>query len=157
MYIEGVGVHMERFFNKPIEEKRSPSSKNIVLKETNEKFVDVYTYSNGEIKVDMQYYKIKLPSAIPIAYVRETVAKKLTEAKTLLPKGYTFQILDAWRPYNVQFALFDNYRKQIIANNIIEMKEDELIEKVCEFVSFPNKSKQMSYVHSTGGAIDITI
>lgn len=148
---------MPKFIDMPINTNCLPSTNNIILKEFDEKFVDIYTYSNGEIKVDMQYAKAKIPSAIQTAYVRETVAQKLMEAKKMLPKGFTFEIFDAWRPYEVQLGLFDNYRKEIINHATVTMTDEELIKKVCEFVSFPDKSKQVSYVHSTGGAVDITI
>lgn len=148
---------MQRIIDMPIVVKCPPSTNDIVLKEIDEKFVDIYTYSNGEIKVDMQYAKAKIPSAIQIAYVRETVAQKLMKAKKMLPKGFTFEIFDAWRPYEVQLELFNNYYKEIINRTAVAMTEEELIKKVCEFVSFPDKSKRVSYVHSTGGAVDITI
>ena len=41
---------MEKWIDTPIGVKDSPSLDNITLKEVNEKFVDIYTYSNGEIK-----------------------------------------------------------------------------------------------------------
>ena len=148
---------MQDFINTPIDAKILLSTNGILLNEFDERFVDISAYSNGEINVDMQYAKSKLPSAIQTAYVRETVAKKLMDAKRLLPEGFTFMIFDAWRPYEVQYSLFDNYRKQILANTTDVMTEEELTKKVCEFVSFPDKSKRVSYVHSTGGAVDITL
>ncbi|MBR3767767.1 MAG: M15 family metallopeptidase [Clostridia bacterium] len=148
---------MRNFTDIPIISHCLPLTDNVGLKETDENFVDIFTYSNGAIKVNMQYAKVKIPSAIQKAYVRETVAKKLSEAKKLLPEGFTFEIFDAWRPYEVQLSLFNNYREQIVKQSVIDMTEEELTKKVCEFVSFPDKSKRVSYVHSTGGAVDITI
>lgn len=148
---------MQNWIDKPVAPDGLPFTDNITLKETDEKFVDIFAYSRGEIKVDMQYAKQGVSGAIQRAYVRETVAKKLMEAKSLLPEGYTFQVLDAWRPYTVQKALFDNYCETLMNAAKGEMTEEELREKACEFVSFPDKSKRVSYVHSTGGAVDITL
>ncbi len=134
-----------------------PETARVVLKETDEEFVDIFKYSCGEIKVNMQYEKAGLASAISRAYVRKTVADKLLEAKKLLPAGYTFEILDAWRPFDVQMELFNDYKKQVAATCPTDIEEDELIKRVCEFVSYPDKSKKISYVHSSGGAIDLTI
>lgn len=148
---------MEKWIDTPIGVKDSPSLDNITLKEVNEKFVDIYTYSNGEIKVNMQYAKAKIPSAVQTAYLREGVAKKLLEAKELLPKGFTFEILDAWRPYEVQLTLFNDYCNELSKKYSADMTEAEIRKKAREFVSVPEKNKPIGYVHSTGGAVDITI
>ncbi len=148
---------MSDFYNIPIKANRLPQTENVISEEFDEKFVDIYAYSHGAIKVNMQYAKANLPAATQTAYVRETVARKLLEAKRLLPEGFTFEILDAWRPYEVQLGLFNDYRKRIVKESPVDMTEEELTKKVCEFVSFPEKDKKVSYVHSTGGAVDITI
>lgn len=148
---------MQQFINTPIDEKGSPLTGHIQLQEVCEEFVDIVSYSNGEIKVDMQYAKAGIPFATQRAYLRKTVAKKLMEAKKMLPRGYTFLIFDAWRPYQVQRYLFDGYCRDIVSNSSVAMSEEEVVKKACEFVSFPDKSKRVSYVHSTGGAVDLTI
>ena len=148
---------MPKYSNTPIDENRLPLTDKVELNEVCEEFVDVFAYSNGEIKVDMQYAKAGIPFAAQTAYVRKTVAEKLIEAKKLLPQGYTFVIFDAWRPYEVQLKLFENYCLEIQRNATVAMTEQEVTRKACEFVSFPDKSKRLSYVHSTGGAIDVTI
>lgn len=148
---------MQRYTDTLISQKQLPLTENIKLNRTEEKFVDIYEYSNGEIKVDMQYAKAGIPFAIKTAYVRETVAKKLMQAKGLLPQGYSFEIFDAWRPYEVQLGLFNAYRKRIVDNAKEVMTEQEITRRVCEFVSLPDKDKRVSFVHSTGGAVDVTI
>ncbi|MBQ2798274.1 MAG: hypothetical protein IJF09_02705, partial [Ruminiclostridium sp.] len=37
------------------------------------------------------------------------------------------------------------------------LSKEELHKKTLEFVSYPDKSKKFSFVHSSGGAVDITI
>ncbi len=148
---------MQNFIRTPIDWFPLPSAETVVLKEVHEAFVDVYTYSQGAIHVNMQYARANMPFAVQTAYVRKTVAQKLMEAASLLPPGFSFEILDAWRPYEVQRGLFNQYREQVLRNAGKAMTEEELTKRVCEFVSFPDKSKAVSYVHSTGGAVDLTI
>ncbi len=148
---------MSKSLNEPIELLCMPSIDLVQCDEKNEPFVDIYEYSNGKIKVDMQYAKMNISGAIDTAFVRETVAKKLLAAQKLLPRGFTFEILDAWRPYEVQFSLYNSYRDKIINGSGTDLSAEELEKKVCEFVSYPDKNKKISFVHSSGGAIDITI
>lgn len=148
---------MRDFTQIPITQRNLPSLDNLILNETDEAFVDIFRFSKGLIKVNMQYAKTGIPSAISTAYVRESVAKKLLEALKLLPENYTFEILDAWRPYEVQLSLFNSYRDRIISNLPVTATEEEITKRVCEFVSYPDKSKKFSYVHASGGAIDIRI
>ena len=147
------------FFDTPIESLCLPETKNIVLDEKNELFVDVLAYSKGKIKVNMQYKAANLKGSIDTAYVRRTVADMLMKAHEFLPEGYAFEILDAWRPYEVQLSLFNAYKDDLVKGNpdLLKLSEEELIKKVCEFVSYPDKSKRLSFVHSSGGAVDLTI
>lgn len=148
---------MSGFYDTPIQARCLPQTVEALPEEHNERFVDIYAYSEGAIRVNMQYAKNGISSAIPTAYVREEAAKRLMEAKKLLPKGYTFEIFDAWRPYEVQLALFCAYRDSLSRQYPAGITAEELDAKTCEFVSFPDKSKMISYVHSSGGAVDLTI
>ncbi|MEE0946933.1 MAG: M15 family metallopeptidase [Acutalibacteraceae bacterium] len=148
---------MCELYNKPIKCAALPDVSNVTLQINKEKFVDVYSYSGGEIKVNMQYAKNGIPFAINTAYLRETVAEKLLEAKALLPSGYTFEIFDAWRPYEVQLSLYNIYKEEIKKSSTPNISEKELNEKISEFVSLPDKNKQISFVHSSGGAVDLTV
>ena len=150
---------MSKFFDIPIESKILPETKNISLSETNDPFVDIFSYSGGKIKVNMQYKAANLNGSIDTAYVRKMVADMLVKAQSLLPEGYAFEILDTWRPYEVQLSLFNAYKDDLLKSNPdwAKLPEEELIKKVCEFVSYPDKSKRLSFVHSSGGAVDLTI
>lgn len=147
---------MQDFRDIPIKSLPLPITDNVALDQTDDRFVDVAEYSCGEIKVNMQYAKANIPSATKTAYVREGVAKRLMAAKKLLPDGYTFEIFDAWRPFDVQLSLFNGYKKQVLAE-MQTASEAEINKKVSEFVSLPDKTKTVSYVHSSGGAVDITL
>ena len=148
---------MYSFLEDPIDSACLPEMNPSFFEESDECFVDIYAFSDRSIKVCMQYAKDKLDSAIGIAYVRKSVAEKLLAAKKLLPEGYSFEILDAWRPYGVQLSLYNAYLAQIRKNMPPDITDAELQKKVCEFVSYPDKRKKISYVHSSGGAVDLTI
>ena len=81
---------MDDFYNSPIKINQLPQTGKIILNETDENFVDIYAYSNGDIKVDMQYAKCKIPSATKIAYVRETVAKKIVGGEKIIARRIYF-------------------------------------------------------------------
>ena len=150
---------MRDFFDTPVKSGILPETKHISLDEKNEPFVDIEAFSEGKIKVNMQYKAANMPGAVGKAYARKKVAEMLMKAHMLLPTGYTFEILDAWRPYEVQLHLFNTYKNDLVRDNpcLLKLSDEELIKKVCEFVSYPDKSKRLSFVHSSGGAIDLTI
>ena len=123
-----------------------------------EELVDIYEYSKGEILVDMQYCKMNIIGAIDKAYVRKGAADRLIKAQSMLPEGYHLTVWDSWRPYEVQKHLFDTYYRSLENDEkYAHLTKEQLHKKACEFVSFPDKSKNPSYVHSSGGAIDLTI
>lgn len=124
----------------------------------NEPMVDIALYSHSLIAVDMKYHQARRPGAIKKAYVRLSVAKKLTEAQKLLPEGYRLKIFDAWRPYEVQKDIYYEYYNKLKAlPENINKSENELHSLTKTFVSFPNREKLFSFVHSSGGAVDLTI
>ncbi len=121
-------------------------------------FVDVEKYSNGKIAVCMQYYLSNIAGSINKAYLRKVVVDKLLKASKYLSKGYKFLVFDAWRPYAVQKALYDDYFNKLKNSKKYQGYADKkLIALAKEFVSYPEKLAGVSYAHSTGGAVDITI
>ena len=135
-----------------------PCTDGLKLNLNNEKLIDLYEYSNGEIICSMEYFKQGINGAVNHAYVRESVAQRLMQARMLLPDGYTFKIFDAWRPYEVQYKLYyDYFNKLANQENNSGLSDEQLRKKAADFVSYPDKSKKISYVHSTGGAVDLTV
>ena len=122
----------------------------------NEEFVDISEYSNNRIQVQMKYAEQKRQGAITVALARKSVVDKLLLALDLLPQGYTFKIFDAWRPYEVQKSLYDEYFEKLKRENPL-LTEEELHKLSREFVSFPDNTQLFSFVHSSGGALDLTI
>lgn len=114
--------------------------------------------SNHIIDVQMQYPILGMHNAEKKCFVRKEVYDMLFEAAKLLPKGFKFRILDAWRPFALQRELYEVYSIKIIdtfgLQNLLEEQQKKTISK---FVSEPIANRDVPPVHTTGGAIDITI
>lgn len=108
--------------------------------------------------VDMQYVKLGMVNSEKSAYLRKEAYDKLLQAQKLLPNGYFFKILDAWRPFALQEELFYAYRTKIIEEfsiqNLSSFEQDQFVKR---FVSLPKNTPLLPPVHTTGGAIDLTI
>lgn len=139
-----------------IPKQNIPNTKNICIEEENEPFVDIKEYSNGKILVDMQYALAGRAGAVSIAYLRKSVADRLLKAIAFLPCGYSFKILDAWRPYDVQKSLYDEYFNGLKQKHP-HLSNEKLYALATNFVSYPDKEKKFSFVHSSGGAVDLTL
>lgn len=125
---------------------------------TPDKLVDIQKYSNGEILCESEYYRQGIKGSINKCIAREKVVNKLLDISHKLPNGYKLKVFDAWRPYNVQYSLYYNYMSSLIdTHKYEEVKVKELREITSEFVSLPVIGKLVSYVHSSGGAVDLTI
>jgi D-alanyl-D-alanine dipeptidase len=111
-----------------------------------------------EIDVDLQYPKMGLKNATDLCYIRKDVLNRLIEAKQYLPEGYSFKIYDAWRPFELQNELYHTYSKTLITKyHLQSVSEQEKIKTLSKFVSFPMNDRENPPVHTTGGAIDLTI
>ena len=141
---------------KEIPKLSMPSTECLKIQTENEPFVDLLIYSEGKISVEMKYAEKGCHGAISVAYARKQVADRLLMAAALLPQGYRFKIYDAWRPFEVQKALYDEYFNRLKKQNT-ELDEQSLHTLAREFVSYPDTSMLCSYVHSSGGAIDLTV
>lgn len=112
----------------------------------------------GGFAVEMQYVKMGMNNAVSKAFLRCEAYEALVKALAFLPKGYGFKILDAWRPFELQRELFYAYRQKIIKDFGLEDKNtDEQDSFVKRFVSLPNADVVHPPVHTTGGAVDLTV
>lgn len=138
--------------------KQLPDTSRLTYGVVDEPFVDISEFSDGKILVDMKYYLAGRPGAVNKAYVRLDVAKRLYRVAENLPNGLRLKIYDAWRPYEVQKSLFDEYLASIslLPENRAK-SEGELFEIAKKYVSIPDRTKEFSYVHSSGGAVDLTL
>lgn len=128
---------------------------------TGVKFVDSYfveVENNEFLEVGLQYPLLGMKNAEKHCLVRKEVYDKLVEATKNLPKGYRLKILDAWRPFALQKELYDVYATTIVKNFGLEKwKEDRKKEFVGKFVSVPVEDRVVPPVHTTGGAVDVTV
>jgi D-alanyl-D-alanine dipeptidase len=104
-----------------------------------------------------EYYIQGLKGSLPVCYARLSAFKKIVKAAELLPKGYKFVVLDAWRPIEVQQSLFDAF-KTIVRERHPEIEdENEITEMTTQFVALPSIDDKKPSPHNTGGAVDLTI
>jgi len=124
-------------------------------------FIDsrfVRIISNDVFNVCMQYPNMNLKFAVEDCFVRKEVYEMLIKAASYLPKGYKIKVLDAWRPFELQKELYQLYSEKIIEKYKLSkesyIKQNEMIK---QFVSEPIEDTNNPPVHTTGGAIDVTI
>ena len=114
--------------------------------------------NDEKIEVSMQYPFLKMKNAESHCFVRIEMYNHLKKAAELLPDGYKFKILDAWRPFALQKELYEVYTDKIVKmfhlENCSQQERDRVIKK---FVSLPVEDRLVPPVHTTGGAIDLTL
>ena len=140
--------------------KKIPNNKEIeIYKENN--FIDsplVEITDNTGIIIDMQYPKLGMENAINKCLVRKEVLDKLLEAKKYLPNNITFKIWDAYRPLSLQKEIYYKYKDIIIKEfNLENLSEEKRNKIISNYVSYPSDNVNIPPLHSTGGAIDLTI
>ena len=135
-----------------------PNTKTVSLVAVDEPFVDLAAFSGGRVLVDMQYKKQGRPGATDRALLRRGAAERLLKAANALPKGYRLLVYDAWRPYAVQKDIYDEYFKAVAEDPENRgLTDDALHALTARFVSRPVRGKSLSFVHSSGGAVDLTL
>lgn len=126
------------------------------VKENGDPLIALETKNNSRIFYEPKYYNLNIPGAVKDCYMRETAYQLLTKALSLLPRGYGFKIFDAWRTFDTQKFLYDEQVRKIMMHEKT-VNEAEARNLAKRFVSVPTKDPKNSFVHSTGGAIDLTI
>lgn len=140
--------------------KKIPNNKNLDIY-INNNFIDeelVEIPINSEIIIEMKYPLLGMENAINKCLVRKEVLNKLLEAKKYLPKGITFKIWDAYRPLSLQKELYYKYKDIIIKEFDLEnLSKEEQNKVISNYVSLPSEDENIPPLHSTGGAIDLTL
>lgn len=131
------------------------STSGITAVENGNALIKVNFNENPRIIYVPKYYNRGIPGAVKDCYMREKVYQMLLKALVLLPTGYGIKIYDAWRPFEVQRFLYDEWVHKLITENDLDSESAE--ERAKQFVSAPGKDPQKPFVHATGGAIDLTI
>ncbi len=108
--------------------------------------------------VRMKYAEFGMENAVHNCFVRKEVYERLCYVQQSLPEGVKLRIWDAWRPLALQEELYSKYSKRIIReNNIGHMPEKERNEIISRFISVPDYDVKSPPVHTTGGAVDVTL
>ncbi len=124
-----------------------------------EPFCELHT--GRHLIVEMQYPKLQMQQACERCLLREEAAKRLEEAscylQELLP-GAKLKIWDAWRPFALQQELYYAYRGDILRQFHMENQPFAAQEAIVrKYVSLPDENRVLPPVHTTGGAVDVTI
>lgn len=108
--------------------------------------------------VRMQYPKLHMKHAEEKCYVREEVYRRLLIAKEELPKGMNLCVWDAWRPFKLQEELYSKYYEEMFEKfHLASVSEEEQERVMAQYISKPIYDKIMAPVHTTGGAVDVTL
>ncbi|MBQ9233069.1 MAG: M15 family metallopeptidase [Lachnospiraceae bacterium] len=103
------------------------------------------------------YYNCGIKYAVNDCLVRESVADKLVMViDRLLPSHCTLRVYDGWRPFIVQQELWEEYRL-IIKNENPSFTDEDVDFFTSMFVDKPSINTSDPFLHSTGGAVDLTV
>lgn len=130
--------------------------KEIEIRKSGEPLIPLNELPSNLIVVDSQYHKQGINHSSPVLYARETVAHMVIRAAKLLPKSYKLIIWDAWRPLDVQQALF-NAHLRTLKEQKPETPLERLKEEAQTYVSLPSNDPLKPSPHHTGGSIDLSI
>lgn len=109
---------------------------------------------SSRVKIFPYYYHKNVSGAFNDCLVRESVAKKLVKAAERLPKDLNIVILDGWRSYETQLAIYEETKEDFKAKGYTG---ESLKEELAKFVAYPSKDVNDPPPHLTGGAVDLTI
>jgi D-alanyl-D-alanine dipeptidase len=139
---------------------------NIKVEDNGEKLVNILDipeiYLPSDITIDdeeelkkldeakIQYLKDMEDTKTP--YLRESVKEKLKKVVDNLPNGYLILLREAYRKYDVQKGLFEEYLEDF-KEQYPNLSDEEIYKKVRNYVSDPD----MFSPHVTGGAIDLAL
>lgn len=123
---------------------------------TDEPLISLSEYFGDRIKISPQYFLAGIPGAVDCCLLRSSAVILLEDALRRLPKGLTFKVFDAWRPVEVQTALFRQFYDTLKKDNP-SWDENRLTSETKKFVSLPSLNPDRPSVHNSGGAIDLTI
>ena len=130
--------------------------KSLSNKFIDEPLVSITECFKKKIIVSPEYYLRKIPGAVSVCMVRKGVRDRLASAMEYLPENITFKVYDAWRPIKVQQFLYDSFYKKVKQRNP-DFDEAQIKKEIKPFVSSPVYDEDNPMVHSTGGAIDLTL
>lgn len=130
--------------------------KNLPIIECKEKLIKINDYAPEYIVVRAKYWEDGLSRASKDQFLRGGALSRLADAARHLPCGMKIVVWDAWRPLEVQQALFDQHL-ELLRKEHPGVKEDELIVLAQTYVSLPSSNHLKPSPHFTGGAVDLSL
>ena len=130
----------------------------ITDEKVNYSFIDSPLVEVTDIEYTPYYYNLGLKYSTNKCFLRKEVLDLLLQARSLLPEGYDFKILDGYRSIELQEELYYYYYNKIIKEFNLESlskKEKELF--VNQYVALPKKDNIYAPAHTTGGAVDLLL
>ena len=135
---------------RPVESKKFPEG-NVSYSLCSEPIVEVRDFLYVP-----HYANLEIEGATDKCFMRQGVYERLLLAESYLPRGLKFKLYDAWRPFDVQLSLYNEYRNKVAKENL-GISDEETDSLTMLFVSKPLRDELLGPVHATGGAIDLTI
>ena len=101
------------------------------------------------------YYKMKLPGAIPRVFCREALYVRMQKLRGLLAPDYAVYFFDVFRTKENQAYLFGQFQNRIQKTHP-ELEGEALEIETRKYVSHPHEPTRFTAPpHNTGGAIDL--
>jgi len=97
-----------------------------------------------------------IDAAVPVMYVRRSIADRLRRAQRLLPDNLQLIVFDAYRSVEVQRSLYDQFMRALRALRP-GWSEMELTDETERYISLPSTNPLCPSPHSTGGTVDVAI
>ncbi len=116
--------------------------------ESGEAFVDFHEYDAVFVDDTRRFIT---SSSQHFAKARKTLVEKVLAAAKTLPYGVTFDIIEAYRPLEVQAAEFNGFR------DALRIARPELDEQALELESSRYHAPVSVAPHPTGAAVDLTL
>lgn len=98
----------------------------------------------------------RLEGALSVMFLREGVAKRIRHAQQSLPESHHLVVFDAYRPLEVQNALYDHYLGELKSKHP-DWAADDLSQETQKYVSLPSVDATRPSPHNTGGSVDLAI
>lgn len=144
----------EMDWNIPIPPEEKEAGALPAICENSESLLSLMQYA-PQLEVYPVYFKEGLAGAMADCLVRSSVADRLLQAARLLPDGLRLVVLDGYRPLQVQQALYDRFKQQLLEQGWTE--SEEMYAELHRFVARPTANPAKPPRHLTGGAVDLTI
>lgn len=126
-----------------------------MIKDFDEPLISLSEFSS-KIEVYPFYFHSGIPGALQDCYLRAGAARKLLMATELLPAGWSLIVLDGWRPYEVQLAIYEK-TKEDLTKQFPDLEEKQVLKHLAKYVAYPTSDVDQPSPHLTGGAIDLTL